>query len=97
MSGDQWADLSLDVDTKGKVTGCKIIKGNLASDMGFYVCHAAIADGEFDPVMKDGVAVAGTRVSHFVVQGMRHRDANAAARKRWFAAHPMERQSCYPD
>jgi hypothetical protein len=29
--------------------------------------------------------------------GMRHRDANAAARKRWFKEHPQERWDCYPE
>jgi hypothetical protein len=97
MSGDQWGDLSIDLDTKGKPTGCRAIKGNLESEMGFWVCRSMLAQGEFDPVMKDGVPVAGSRIEHFVLEGMRHRDANAAARKRWFAAHPSERQSCYPD
>lgn len=97
MSGDQWADLSIDLDAKGKVTGCKVIKGNLESEMGFYICQATARDGEFDPVTKDGVPVAGSRTTHFVLQGMRHRDANAAARKKWFNEHPQERWNCYPE
>ena len=97
MEGDQWADVAIDLDPKGNVTGCKIVKGNLEGDDGFFVCRAMTAQGEFDPVKKDGVAVAGTIQRHMELQGMRHRDANAAARKRWFAAHPDERESCYPD
>lgn len=97
MDGDHWADVAIDVDAKGKPTGCKVVKGNLESDDGFFVCRSMTAQGEFDPVMKDGAAVAGTIQTHMVLQGMRHRDANAAARKRWFATHPDERQSCFPD
>jgi len=96
MSGDQWGDFSIDLDAKGKVTGCRAIKGNLKPEMGFWICRSLSAQGEFAPILKDGVAVAGLRTRQVVLQGMRHRDADAAARKRWFAAHPAERQSCYP-
>lgn len=97
MSGDQWGDLAIDLDANGRVTGCHAVKGNLEPEMGFWVCRSISAQGEFDPLMKDGIAVAGTRTRHFVLEGMRHRDANAAARKKWFAEHPNERPSCYPD
>jgi hypothetical protein len=53
--------------------------------------------GQYDPVMKDGVAVPGTITTKTVMMGMRHRDANAAARKRWFKEHPEERWDCYPE
>jgi hypothetical protein len=97
VEGDHWADIAVDLDAKGHVTGCRIAKGNLESDEGFYMCRAMTSQGEFDPVVKDGVAIAGTITAHSVLQGMKHRDLNASARKRWFAAHPEERQSCYPD
>jgi hypothetical protein len=47
--------------------------------------------------MKDGVAVPGTITTKTVMVGMRHREANAAARKRWFKEHPGERWDCYPE
>lgn len=97
MSGDQWGDFSIGLDAKGKVTGCQAVKGNLESEMGFWICRSISAQGEFDPILKDGVPVAGNRIRHVVLEGMRHRDANAAARKRWFADHPNERSGCYPD
>jgi hypothetical protein len=97
MSGDQWGDFSLDLDAKGHVTGCRAVKGNLEAEMGFWICRSLSNQGEFSPLMKDGAPVAGSMIRHVVLQGMRHRDANAAARKRWFAAHPAERSSCYPD
>ena len=97
MEGDHWADVAVDLDAHGKVSGCRIVRGNLESDEGFYVCRAVLAQGEFDPVMKDGVMIAGSRETHFVLQGMRHLDANESARKKWFAAHPQERPSCYPE
>src|SRR5206468_4563136 len=49
MSGDQWAELAVNVDTKGKVTDCKIASGNLENEMGFWVCRSILAQGEFDP------------------------------------------------
>jgi hypothetical protein len=97
MSGDQWGDFSIELDAKGRVAGCKAIKGNLEAEMGFWVCRSITAQGEFNPIVKDGAAVAGAMVRHVFVEGMRHRDADAAARKRWFASHPSERSSCYPD
>ena len=97
MEGDHWAEIAVDVDATGRATGCRVTKGNLESDEGFYMCRAMMNQGEFTPTMKDGAAVASTITTRSVLQGMRHLDANAAARKRWFAAHPDERQSCYPD
>jgi hypothetical protein len=97
MEGDHWADVAVDLDAHGKVSGCRIVRGNLESDEGFYVCRAVLAQGEFDPVMKDGAMIAGSRETHFVLHGMRHEDANEAAKKKWLAAHPQERLSCYPE
>jgi len=97
MEGDHWADIAIDLDAHGKVTGCRVVKGNLESDEGFYMCRAYTNQGEFDPLMKDGVAIAGTIQTHSMLKGMRHQDADESARKRWFAAHPQERQSCYPE
>ena len=61
------------------------------------MCGAMQVQGAYSPVMKDGVAVPGTITTKTVMVGMRHREANAAARKRWFKEHPGERWDCYPE
>jgi hypothetical protein len=97
FSGDQWTEVELDLDAKGKATGCRVLKSNMSSEDNFWVCGAMQVQGQYDPVMKDGVAVPGTIKSKTVMMGMRHREANAAARKRWFREHPTERWDCYPE
>jgi hypothetical protein len=97
ISGDQWAEVSLDLDAKGKATACRVLKSNMSREDNFWVCGAMQVQGQYDPVMKDGVAVPGTITTKTVMMGMRHRDANAAARKRWFKEHPEERWDCYPE
>jgi hypothetical protein len=97
FSGDQWADVELDLDAKGKATACRIFKSNMSREDNFWVCGAMQVQGQYDPVTKDGIAVPGTIKTKMVVQGMRHREANASARKRWFKEHPEERWDCYPE
>jgi hypothetical protein len=97
FSGDQWADVELDLDPKGKATACRVLKSNLSREDNFWACGALQVQGRYDPVMKDGVAVPGTINTKFLMEGMRRRAANAAARKRWFKEHPEERWDCYPE
>ncbi len=97
FSGDQWADVELDLDAKGKATACRVLKSNMSREEIFWVCGAMQVQGQYKPAMKDGVAVAGTIKTKMVMEGMRHRAANAAARKRWFKEHPQERWDCYPE
>jgi hypothetical protein len=97
FSGDQWAEVSLDLNAQGKATACRVLKSNMSREDNFWVCGAMQVQGQYDPVMKDGVAVPGTIQTKTVMIGMRHREANAAARKRWFKEHPEERWDCYPE
>lgn len=97
FSGDQWADVELDLDAKGKATACRVLKSNLSREDNFWACGALQVQGQYDPVMKDGVAVPGTIKTQFLMERMRRRSANAAARKRWFKEHPGERWDCYPE
>ena len=97
FSGDQWAEVSLDLNAQGKATACRVLKSNMSREDNFWVCGAMQVQGQYDPVMKDGVAVPGTLQTKTVMLGMRHREANAAARKRWFKEHPQERWDCYPE
>jgi hypothetical protein len=97
MPGDEWADLYIDLDAKGRPTNCRIGKHKLNKESGFWMCRAMTAQGQFEPVMKDGVAVPGTVTRHFFLAGRKHRQIEAAARKQFFKDHPEERSSCYPD
>jgi len=95
MPGDFWADMLIDLDAKGKPLRCRIAKSNLKNELGFWFCNALMKDGAYEPVMQDGVAVPGTVRRHMRMPGKRHREADEAARKRYMAAHPEEKE-CYP-
>ena len=95
MPGDFWADLLIDLDAKGRPIRCRIAAGNLKNELGFWFCNAMMKDGQYEPILKDGVAVPGTVKRHMTMPGKRHRDADKAARKRYLAAHPHEKR-CYP-
>ena len=97
MPGDQWAWLYIDLDVNGKPKNCKVGEHKYEPEMGFFMCRAAIAGGEFEPVIKDGVAVEGTVKRYFTLAGRARKRADEAARKQWFKDHPQERPSCYPD
>jgi hypothetical protein len=97
VTGDKWADMELDLDATGKVVGCRITKSNMTSEDGFFVCASMKVQGREQPVMKDGLAVPGSIPSKMMMQGIRHRDADMAARKKWFREHPQERWNCYPE
>ena len=97
MSGDKWADVELDVDPSGKATACRVANSNMSREDNFWTCGAMQAQGHYNPVMKGGTAVAGTIHTKMTLVGMRHRDADMAARKKWFREHPQERWDCYPE
>ena len=97
FSGDKWADLSIDIDETGKITGCRVLKSNMDREERFWACAALRVQGKETPVLKDGVPTRVTRETKFVQLGMRHQQANTAARKRWFKANPQERWDCYPE
>lgn len=97
MAGDQWAWLYIDVDATGKPKNCKVGEHKYEPEMGFWMCRAMIASGDFEPVMKDGVAVEGTVKRYMTVAGRARKRADEAARKQWFKDHPEERPTCYPD
>ena len=97
FSGDKWADLSIDIDETGKVTACRVLKSNMDNEERFWTCGALRAQGKYPPAMKDGVPTKVTHQTKMVQLGMRHQQANTAARKRWFREHPQERWDCYPE
>lgn len=96
MTGDRWADVSIDIDARGRPLRCRMGKNNLESDMGFWVCRSMMSNAKFEQVKKDGVLVGNTVKSSFLLIGRKHREADEVARKRYFSEHPGERSSCYP-
>ena len=97
MTGDKWAEVELDVDATGTATSCRVVKSNMSREDNFGVCGAMQVQGQYDPPMKDGTLIAGKVQTKMLLEGMRHRDADMAARKRWFREHPQERWACYPE
>jgi hypothetical protein len=97
MPGDQWAWLYIDLDVNGRPKNCKVGEHKYEPEMGFFMCRAVMASGEFEPVIKDGVAVEGTVKRYFTLAGRARKRADEAARKQWFKDHPEERANCYPD
>jgi hypothetical protein len=60
MTGDKWADLSIDVNAQGRPIRCRLGRNNLESDMGFWVCRSMMSDAKFPAFKKSGVLVDGT-------------------------------------
>lgn len=97
MPGDEWAELHIDLDAQGRPKNCRVGKNKLKPETGFYMCRAMMAQANYEPVEKDGVAVEGTVTRKFFLNGRQHQRAEAAARKKFFKDNPQERPSCYPD
>ena len=97
MPGDEWAELWIDLDVQGRPKNCRIGKNKLKPESGFFMCRAMMAQGDFKPVIKDGVPAEGTVMRKFFSAGRLHQRAEAEARKKFFKDNPQERSSCYPD
>lgn len=91
MSGDRWARLRIDVDAKGRPLKCRIAATNLSESMRFYACQAFLRDWHTEPLMRNGVAVAGTVERTLMMPGPARRRLEEKARKRWLAEHPEAR------
>ena len=96
MPGDKWADLSIDLNAKGRPIRCRLGRNNLESDMGFWVCRSMMSDAKFPEFKKQGVLVDGTLKARFHLKGLKHLRVDDLARKRYFNEHPEERPGCYP-
>lgn len=96
-SGDRYAEMEVDIDASGKPLKCRIFKSNVDSETRLFMCQAVLAQGRYDPVMKDGAAVPGTVKTTMVMAGPRSRQRAAKARKEFFRNNPQERPSCYPE
>ena len=97
MPGDEWAELHVDLDAKGRPKNCRVGKNKLKPESGYYMCRAMMAQANYEPIVKDGVAVEGTVTRNFFMAGRAHRRAEEVARKKFFKDNPQERPSCYPE
>jgi len=69
---DRWARLGLAIDRTGRVTNCRILSTNEASsERRYYFCRAFLRDYRAEPLMENGVPVAGTITRVFVLPGRR--------------------------
>ena len=93
MSGDRWAWVYIDVDENGRPTQCRMGETNIReSELRFFACKTIKED--WHPVTD----LKSTTVKRlFNIHGPRHKEANRKARKRFFAEHPNERPTCYPE
>lgn len=69
--GDRWYRMVIDIDRHGRATRCRIRASNDRSrDRRFWTCRAFL-NGAFEtaPIMRDGVAVAGTIERTVVMPG----------------------------
>jgi hypothetical protein len=93
MSGDRWARLRIDVDSKGRPLKCRIAATNLSESLRFYACRAFLRDWRTEPLIRNGVAVPGTVERTLMLPGPTRRRLEAKARKRWLAEHPEARRN----
>jgi hypothetical protein len=94
MSGDLYADVYMDIDGQGKPTGCKMGQNNIPGDDKFFICKAFMDQWSTKPAQ---VGKPTTVLRKYIQYGMRHEDAESAARKKYFREHPYERPECYPN
>src|SRR5262249_5867145 len=86
MSGDLDADVYMDIDAQGKPTGCKMGQNNIAGDDKFFICKAFMEQWSTKPPTEIGKPT--TVLRKYIQYGMRHEDAESAARKKYFRDHP---------
>ena len=94
MSGDLYADVYLDIDAQGKPTGCKMGQNNIPGDDKFFICKAFME--QWSTRLPTQAGKPTTVLRKYIQYGMRHGDAENAARKKYFRDHPYERPECYP-
>jgi hypothetical protein len=109
MSGDQFADIFLDLDKAGKPVRCRMGRTNIPGDDRFFVCNAFLeqfstATPGNDPASVPSPAnlpanspIKSTIYRKYVAYGEKHAKAEHDARTQFFKLHPEERPECYPD
>lgn len=97
VPGDQYATIFIDVDAKGRSTNCRVGANNLPdSETRFWVCRAMMSEGQIVAEVRNGVPVASTVTRSMVMRGRQYEREDDAARKRYFATHPDQNSTCYP-
>jgi hypothetical protein len=98
MKGDQWADVYLFIDKKGRAKDCRLGGGTIRDkNTRWYICSSFKKSWYTKPILKDGLPVEGWFKRRFIMTNGRHMDTDAEARKRFFQEHPEERPECYPE
>jgi hypothetical protein len=97
MRGDKWAELQIKVDSKGQAVDCRVAGGNADPELVFAMCRAMISGRHFALSVKEGEAESGIVKRTIVMSGRTHMRADDAARKKYFADHPDDSPSCYPE
>ncbi|HEY4070590.1 MAG TPA: hypothetical protein VGM04_03425 [Sphingomicrobium sp.] len=93
MSGDLYADIYLDVNEEGRPTACRMGRTNILGDDKFFVCKAFMDQWSTQAPRPAGRT---TVKRQYIEYGMKHADAERAARNRYFLEHPYQRPECYP-
>lgn len=89
MPGDQYGTVILSIDRKGRPLECGLKDTNIKDREQIYnICQAFEQQWHTQPLMKDGVATAGTVERHLVMRGREGSRAVDAAWARYKAAHP---------
>jgi hypothetical protein len=92
MKGDLWGQFFIQVDAKGRPTGCRVGEHNMDGDTLWMTCEAL--KEQWRP--PEGTAFPTTSKIRMHMRGPRHRQIEEAARKRFFRENPGERPECYP-
>jgi hypothetical protein len=95
MSGDRFADVYIDIDDHGQPTACRMGQNNIPGDNKFWICQAFMTQFRTQTPAADGQP-RHTILRKYGEFGMRHSDAESAARSKFFREHPSERPECYP-
>jgi hypothetical protein len=94
MSGDDYADIYLDIDKNGKPTNCRMGRNNIDGDNKFFVCKAFMEQWSTAAPAADSKTTIERK---YIAYSEKHRKAERAGRKLFFQQHPEERPECYPE
>ena len=94
ISGDEYADIYVDIDGGGVPTGCRFGDTNIHdSNEKFTICQGFMQQWH----KSEANGSAQTLKEKFISYGGKHRKAEREAEKLYFQQHPDDRPECYPD
>jgi len=71
---DKFADVRLEVDSKGRPTRCTIVKTSIRDPMTrIQICNSFMVDWHVEPRIENGAPVPQVLMRHVVLRGKRHR------------------------